>query len=341
MANDVYVLGAGFSKAVHDAMPVLRELGGDVLDRLGDRRPASFENLPVEDFERWLSYLADEQPWLPEYQNARNRADFLHVATTLRDVLDERTRRARETPPCDWLLSLVRYWHRERATVITFNYDVLVEAAYLASVVVRSAYGGSDNYVDQSQLYPIPFTPINARYGAALGSGPVDTLRLLKLHGSLNWLYSGRSDFAGETLYDLGIGRSWFDYGDVSMAAAMDKVPLIVPPTAAKSSFFRHETVRGQWRLAAQALGAADRVICMGYSLPPGDLVARFLLATTMRGGATVSVVDRVDHVSQNYRDALPGCTIDGTFTGSDDAVEEYVATNCGADEDAVVVMPE
>ena len=47
----------------------------------------------------------------------------------LTDVLQERidrTLQESDEPP-DWLSRLVRYWHNERATVITLNYDTLVE----------------------------------------------------------------------------------------------------------------------------------------------------------------------------------------------------------------------
>jgi len=33
-------------------------------------------------------------------------------------------------PPPSWLFPLVCYWHRTQETVITFNYDCLVELAH-------------------------------------------------------------------------------------------------------------------------------------------------------------------------------------------------------------------
>ena len=65
----VFVLGAGFSKAINSAMPVLEELGKEVVGRLGDDIPYVPPGLDPKDFENWLSYLAEDQPWLlPEEQ---------------------------------------------------------------------------------------------------------------------------------------------------------------------------------------------------------------------------------------------------------------------------------
>jgi hypothetical protein len=50
----VFVLGAGFSKAINSAMPVLEELGEEVVGRLGDdiprtsgTRPKGFRELVI------------------------------------------------------------------------------------------------------------------------------------------------------------------------------------------------------------------------------------------------------------------------------------------------------
>jgi hypothetical protein len=88
----------------------------------------------VKNFEQWLSYLIETPPWLSPADQTRNRAAFLEVSRAVHDVLEERQRTTLmyQKDKCpDWLIRLVRRWHEDRASVITFNYDQLVELAWL------------------------------------------------------------------------------------------------------------------------------------------------------------------------------------------------------------------
>jgi hypothetical protein len=59
----------------------------------------------------------------------------------------------------------------------------------------------------------------------------------------------------------------------------------IVPPTLRKQSFGDSETepLRDVWRLAYQSLSNAERVVVIGYSLPPTDFHAEWLLRTSVQ----------------------------------------------------------
>jgi hypothetical protein len=118
--------------------------------------------------------------------------------------------------------------------------------------------------------------------------------RLLKLHGSVNWWYSGAPSFAGESLFDSGVTPGWSieaaDNADALFEDALEKVPFIVPPTNTKSVFFRNEAIRAQWRVAAKALEAAETIYLLGYSLPDGDNLVRTFLASTSAGKRLVPV---------------------------------------------------
>ena len=54
--GDVFLLGAGFSKAVSDDMPLLQELSSQIRGRLSDL-PESLSTLG-DNIEIWLSYLS-------------------------------------------------------------------------------------------------------------------------------------------------------------------------------------------------------------------------------------------------------------------------------------------
>jgi len=60
----VYLLGAGFSRAISNLMPTMDELSEAVKAELaGIDIPGA--NTPVaSNFEQWLSYLIERPPWL-------------------------------------------------------------------------------------------------------------------------------------------------------------------------------------------------------------------------------------------------------------------------------------
>ena len=86
--GDVFLLGAGFSKAVSDDMPLLQELSSQIRGRLSDL-PESLSTLG-DNIEIWLSYLSQPHPWLRESENLRNRALALEITEEIEKVLDEK-----------------------------------------------------------------------------------------------------------------------------------------------------------------------------------------------------------------------------------------------------------
>ena len=142
--NRVYVLGAGFSRAISGSisddskMPTLQELSTavqDILKQNGSTQIPGADTPIANNFEQWLSYLIEAPPWLSRVDQARNRAASLDVLGAVNAVVQDRQRKTLNPPNAgscpDWLISLVRLWQQEAATVITFNYDQLVELAWL------------------------------------------------------------------------------------------------------------------------------------------------------------------------------------------------------------------
>jgi hypothetical protein len=297
-------LGSGFSRAISNHMPVMNELSRAIQGDLRSKNlpPIPGQDTPIAgDFEKWLSYLIDEPPWLDEGQRFRNRGAFSDVAISLHEVLTVHQMRAVGGSQPDWLSQLVRYWQETETTIITFNYDLLVEQAWLTAFPERS-------WLD---LYTIPLTPIGLRVAAVLAPDePPPGASLLKLHGSLNWRYSGPSSPSGDQVFDVGLRGPWgiesinSIYRDVERLDR-DKVPLIVPPAAIKSPYYGNNIIRTMWRQAAEALRVADELVVMGFSLPPSDQVVGSLLATELNPQATVVPVDYGKDVVSNLREVL------------------------------------
>ena len=129
LGSPVLILGAGFSKAVHQALPITDELGERVRVRLSrrDREKLPRGRFRGGRFEEWLSYLAEDQPHLAEDRAFEDQALLRRVTQAVRDVLSEAQADALRSGGPGWLFELLSVLCISRATVISLNYDNLVE----------------------------------------------------------------------------------------------------------------------------------------------------------------------------------------------------------------------
>lgn len=315
--RDVFLLGAGFSKAISSEMPTLRELSEAVsLPRAEGSAPSeTHEN----DFEVALTFLAQEQPWLTLAENLTNRARFHEASTAIARHLAAMQTQVLSTPAPPWLFELVKRWMDTDSTVVTTNYDELIERAF-------KDLGGSE--VGHGSLYSVPITKALTRVATVFGGEVIGPFKLLKLHGSLNWYYSGRASYFGEPIFDAAVPTGWntnLDLMEDAEMAVSDKTPLVIPPTFGKSSFFQNETILTIWRNAWQAVANADRLICIGYSLPRSDLnMVHLLRGVSFRPGR-VLVVNQDPNAANRYRDLLQGVDVEA-FGDGPDVVAKFVS---------------
>jgi len=303
-----YLLGAGFSRAVSDHMPVMNDLSKQITEHLADRQ---FGNVPrVEefsnDFEAWMTYLSSDEPWLTESENLRNRAAFYEVSAAVASVIIGAQNRVFSESIPAWLTTLVHEWKYSSSTVISFNYDEIVEAA------VQTALRDADE-PRNTNVYPLPLTPPDTRFpqGLSFGSSGDLAFHLLKLHGSVNWHYSGLDAPTSDPIYLFSGNSGWTprtEYPSHQSARPdllVDKSPLIVPPTSVKTAFYGNKILRAAWRLAASALESAHELHVIGYSAPESDLLVRALIGTQFSGSKVVCV-NRTDSAANKIRDFFP-----------------------------------
>ncbi len=323
--RDVFVIGAGFSRAVSKEMPVTKELfdlcrsaAHDLeLEVVDDELVMNAFDRWGGNIETWLTWLGSDQPWLSEPGRLRNRAAFGEVAQALGLAIlraENGVLAAAVVPP--WLVDLVRAWANRSVTVITMNYDVLIEKTF----EIASASAGAQLYSFKPQSMSGTF-----RWG---GPGPTFRFSLLKLHGSISWYIYPPSESSGSLygpIYDAELLAEWKPdpEGDVIKRAGARR-PLIVPPVLAKDPYFVRPELREQWQLADYALQHAERLFVIGYSLPDADLTMRFLLDRA-HPQCAVSVVDADKAVGQRVETLVSPRKTDLTFTGRDSVVPEFV----------------
>jgi hypothetical protein len=168
--------------------------------------------------------------------------------------------------------------------VISFNYDVSLEK----QLKLAGLWEVGDGY-----HFPIE--------GLAAGS----SVKLLKLHGSANWLdeisFETRPLIGGAELEFLGYVKVDPEFPGSRSAA----IPPLILPTACKR--FYHETSFGRkredfwnqlWAHATLCLNDSERVVLCGYSLPPiDDRACRLLLEGEYPGAVEVCCGDDTAHI--------------------------------------------
>ncbi len=305
--TDVLLLGAGFSKAISNHMPLLEELSIELKDVIEEH------NVPGDNIEHWMTYLSQPHPWLSESENLQNRALFLDVTQNIKNIISRQTETTiREATECpSWLRNFMQFCVDRKLNIITLNYDTLLESAAQLAVVEKDNRGNVETF-QLDDIYPVPMTPGHKRRASIIlpFGQQVDSLKLFKLHGSVNWYYSGVLTSTGETIYYSSV-RKWVSKSVNSFENEVerflsDKVPLIVPPTIEKASFFQHETIRAIWWLAGQAIQSAERLVCIGYSLPETDLSFRFFLERNApKNPIQLYLVNRKQESAERYKRLL------------------------------------
>lgn len=201
--------------------------------------------------------------------------------------------------------ALIRHLWRTRPgaelTIVTFNQDLVIEKALTNAKAtqryhripwsIRNCYG----------LTFAQFLVDRRGAGSLMTTGDGPSINLLKMHGSLNWVYTVRSgqDPKNSIRHPTTHLRCLVNqrvYSDVQLAVggrSRDVLPVVVPPIYEKASRYG-QVVGGVWTQADEAVRRADEVIVFGYSFPEADFAARSLLRSSFHGNnvRAVTVID-------------------------------------------------
>ncbi len=316
--SDVFILGAGFSKAVNEGFPLAAGLREPIRTQLGKQLGSEVQPRGGEQFEQWLSRLAEDQPYLSPDTNLERSAAFLRVSKKISEILTDHENKVLCNPEPEWLAKLIATWHIRQATVISFNYDNLIEAAVQTQ---RSWLGVEvDNIL--GQLPPLPPNLMREEDSASgvtnmSGGGyatntpkatPVRTFRLLKLHGSISWYWDDGDD-SGATLQRWPNIREFksqaVDHTDDIAKQFPGRVPFIAPPSATKSKYLGNRVLRDFWREALHALQNAENIYFLGYSVPPQDQAAMGLIIEGIGNRGRKRHIYIVDACADRVRDNL------------------------------------
>jgi len=214
--------------------------------------------------------------------------------------------------------------------IISTNYDIVMDNALLErrpgninyGVPIREAVYRSEGlpagrFDEIHHFKAIPESQATIRTG---------NISLLKLNGSLNWLYCPRCDELDITLLQGRRALTILDELELGRCSregcTSPYQTLLVGPSLAQH--YEHRVLSDILVRAERALTKASRLVIIGYSMPDADYLVRAMLARTFaHRSREVTVVTQVDttpdrlQVEQRYRRLFADCQfqVDG-FAG-------------------------
>jgi hypothetical protein len=269
-------------------------------------------------------------------ESARTRTAYTELVTIYARLLAETTNwlgeDGRDGAPVGRLIASASD-AADHLTIITFNHDLVIENEIFRRARLRSRWCLERGYGSMGDELLRLFSadehgvPRVEAEGEFPHHGPecnhVETIDILKLHGSLNWFIkiAGRQPTAGVLTGKTGRKevllipardirdnvtfelpppaargrRSWYTW------------PVIVPPVYAKQALIG--PVQTAWDDAGVALAACDRLVFFGYSLPELDIESEKLFQrgiTKNKALKWIDVINPAPYSAQRYAGLVP-----------------------------------
>ena len=177
------------------------------------------------------------------------------------------------------------------SSIISTNYDILIDSALSKTIGLNYGpkartwiVGGLDDIGGFQR--PAIYQP-----GFPLNQGRI---ALLKIHGSLNWLYCSKCDEVDVTIDKGAVRTVTGDYYCFNKHCTNKYESLLITPTMFKN--YENRFIRETWECAEKALIDADRLVFIGYALKDEDYQIRCLLMKALlnkTNGYGVVVIER------------------------------------------------
>lgn len=188
------------------------------------------------------------------------------------------------------------YSRKDPVSVISANWDILLDNSIYQSLHSNNSYDGVVDYccyISSKDEFDTTIMPGLEK----LGKGGFN-VKLLKLHGSLNWLQCPRcarlyARFSRKEAMDNFVRPTSCRHCDKNFPEENGNhilSPNLIMPTYLKD--LSNPQYRIIWQNAGIEISEADEIVFIGYSLPYADFEMRQLLSRMTRKNAKIHVVD-------------------------------------------------
>lgn len=151
-------------------------------------------------------------------------------------------------------------------TFISANYDIHIDNTI------------SELYNNENKLmldYGVDFTNFNIEGHWCRPSEP--SIKLYKIHGSLNWLFCPICNSLTLTPYEGGVIRLLKNIRDAKCLECDEStIPIIIPPTFFKD--MSNVFISNVWNKTERALRDTDVLVFCGYSFPDADIHIKYMI---------------------------------------------------------------
>jgi NAD-dependent SIR2 family protein deacetylase len=192
-----------------------------------------------------------------------------------------------------------------RDTIVTFNYDLVVDRAL-------RAMGFEINY-QLPGTKPIADAP---------------AVSVIKLHGSINWTIC-----RGCGKVKISPPEDRLSANATCAECRQRFVPLLIPPSwnKASSNALGTDALFSLWSAADEALSTASRICVIGYSVPETDAFFRYLLTLALSRNhhlSTFLVVDPAPQVNEKFQALLEPIFLQRRYLNFCCPLEQALAMN-------------
>lgn len=331
----VYILGAGFS--VEAGAPIQRSIISEAF-RLRDADKANFDDKRFEEFTNFISEqlnvsedkfstvdlediftpldrcLSESAQFrgigLGKIMQVRESVFFV-VGRTIQLLLNEPNKSKKYIDTFAKFLAEKsstrasdQYRNEDPVSVISTNWDILLDNSIYQVLQSNHKYNGVVDYC--CYISSIDKNDDTVKPGLEkLGQGGFN-VKLLKLHGSLNWLQCPRCSRLYTKFFIKQTLDNFFDptscrHCDTNFPEEKGKHLLtanLIMPTYLKD--LSNPQYRIIWQNAGIEISEADQIVFIGYSLPYADFEMRQLLSRMTRKNAKIHVVDFLNPIEQD-----------------------------------------
>lgn len=278
--NQVIILGAGASKS--EGAPLQNELFKEFFKRYSEQKHAK----PVLDFflHFWgIDFTKGDitESSLPSFEECLGILDWAVLRSeTLKGYTHERINKVRSN-----LVFLIAKVLEENLRGRTIHHKNLVKRLMNEGLLSKTCFISLnyDTIIDSAlaELYPTLFLDYGIEFSNSFEIPDNESLNngnpilLLKIHGSLNWLYCSTCSQMRITAGERQIIKAFYREENCN-TCGMPSSPVIVPPTLYKE--LSNPFIQKIFLKTDTLLRQAEKVFICGYSFGDSDMHIKYLL---------------------------------------------------------------